>query len=104
MKFLSLGVLTLILVGCGHTSMRGSVVMKVDEQTGYMCNWDDALNVGDKVYIYRSRCHGGGPERDADCRKEKIGSASITKILNSHYSEFKVSKGVKFKEGSLIEK
>ncbi len=103
MKFLSLGVLALVLVSCGHTSMKGSVVMKVDDQTGYVCNWGEQLNVGDKVYIYRSKCS-GTPEKGVDCKKEKAGDASITKILNSHYSEFKVSKGVKFKEGSLVEK
>lgn len=93
------------LSACAHTSMRGSVAMKINEREAHVCMNHHEVKVGDKVTLYRNECPVKGKSSgDGLCRKQKLGAGEVTKILNEHYSAVRFEEGVKFDEGSFVEK
>ena len=65
-------------------------------------------HIGDRVTLYRNQCNrlSGGKAGDniEGCKKIKLGSGEITRLLNEHYSVMKVDSGVAFEDGTLVEK
>ena len=102
--FFSLGVI-MLLSGCAHNFMRGTVAMKTDNRTGHICLGKNDVKIGEKIRFYRNDCRGGGGEfGDAGCGMTILGTGTITRVLNDHYSEVKTDKPFKFGEGTLVEK
>lgn len=96
------------LGGCAaHNLMRGSVAMKTSESEAHVCLGDREVKVGDKVKVFNNFCpaKGGRAEyRSGVCEKQLLGYGMITELLNEHYSVVKFDEGVKFTEGTLVEK
>lgn len=104
----------LIIVGCAHSLMRGTVAMKVDAQEAHVCLGDHEVKVGDRVVLYDNRCkrpearpYRPSPTHYWDsnyCKKIKLGEGVVTQTLDEHYSVIKIDPGVEFKEGTVVEK
>lgn len=97
----------LMLSSCAHNFMRGTVAMKMDKKTAHVCLGNNDVKKGDKVMFYNNRCdRSDGREEGITglCKMEKIGMGSVTKILNSHYSEIKTEGKFDFSEGTLVQK
>lgn len=104
-------VIGFIISSCAtHSTMRGSVAMKVSENEGHVCLGNGEVKEGDKVTAFYNDCSnvsGGGSEKGAGaalCEKTEIGKGVVTKILNKHYSVVKFDEGMKFSEGTFVEK
>ncbi|MBY0516903.1 MAG: hypothetical protein K2P81_08350 [Bacteriovoracaceae bacterium] len=99
----------LIMYGCAHHStMRGTVAMKVSEHEAHVCLNKDEVRVGDRVVAFYNDCQSKnlGDSRGAGtpCIKTKLGHGTVAKILNEHYSLVKFDEGVKFSESTFVEK
>lgn len=97
------------LAGCAtHSTMRGSVAMKINENEAHVCLGNGEVKVGDKVNAFKNICTKELPQYRNNgfppCRKESIGSGIVTSLLNEHYSVVKFDKGVDFNEGTIVEK
>jgi hypothetical protein len=94
------------LAGCAHGNMRGSVAMKASEDEAHVCLGDNEVKPGDKVALFSSVCaaRGRAQESGPACEKKYLGDGQVTRILNQHYSVIKVAQGVKFDEGTIVEK
>jgi hypothetical protein len=103
-------VATLLAAGCGHTAIRGSVVMKVGDTRAHVCLGYKEVAVGDQVELVRNDCPvDAGPNFIEDplrdyCRRVVAGEGQIIKVLNEHFSVVEFAKGVQFKAGDTIEK
>jgi hypothetical protein len=101
-------VCTMALSGCAHNLKRGSVVMKIDEDEGYVCLGENEVKEGDKVALFKSECTPAGTSRTssayvAPCKKIKIGEGEITKLLNEHYSVVMTAPNITMEEGTIVE-
>lgn len=103
-KFFVLTMALGFLSACAHTTMRGSVAMKINEREAHVCMNQNEVKVGDKVTLYRNQCSAKGKSGDGVCQKQKLGQGEVTQILNDHYSLVRFQEGVKFDEGSFVEK
>ncbi len=90
----------IFLASCAHQSMKGTVVMKVDKKTGYVCHMGQNVELGDKVTAYKSTCR--GIRADVTCEHKTVDTGTISKLINSHYSEVTFDSENKFSEGSFI--
>ena len=107
MMFVLTGITALILIGCSHAGMRGSVAMKTGENEGHVCLGDKEVKVGERVNVFKNECNrGGGGKVGANerCRKVKVGEGTVNQVLNEHYSVVQFDSGVPFEEGTVIEK
>lgn len=111
MKYLNLILLAFaaLAVSCAHNTMRGGVAMKVSETEAHVCLGEGEVKEGDKVIAFYNDCQKeiAGDKSGAygtPCVKTKIGQGVVTKILNDHYSVVKFEDGVKFSEGTFVEK
>ena len=108
MRMLIVVFIATLLSGCAHKFMRGTVAMKVDASTAHVCLGDDDGKGGEKLYFYQSVCEGYGGAREGgdygSCELKTLGTGSVTKILNSHYSEVKTNGSFSFSEGTLVQK
>jgi hypothetical protein len=100
---------SILFAGCAHHStMRGTVAMKVSGDEAHVCMGDNEVKAGDKVALFKNVCKGTSSGREASgnrtCEKKKIGDGEVTRTLNEHYSVVKVSPGVVFDEGTVVEK
>ena len=98
---------TLGLVGCAHSTMRGTVAMKVSETEAHVCLGDGEVKAGDKVALFRNDCSGSVPKGELErsvCRKVRIGEGVVERTLNEHYSVVKIPGDVKYQEGTIVEK
>ena len=109
MKYFKLGIAIALftLTGCAHSTMRGSVAMKVSDSEAHVCMGEKEVNSGDKLVLFKNVCEArtfskGGSFRT--CKKVKIGVGVVERTLNEHYSLVKVEPGVEFEEGTIIEK
>lgn len=106
--FIPMSALALVLAGCSHGLMRGSVAMKVSDTEAHVCLDDTEAKVGDRVTLFKSRCSGGGGGKSGgqgrSCEKVQLGQGTVTEILNHHYSLVKFDAGVAFEEGTFVEK
>ena len=109
-KLLFMSLSVLILNGCAHSFMRGTVAMKMDSTTAHVCLGNNDVKVGDKVDFVENFCTGSNAIAVNDsgevrsCEMKVIDTGTVTKLLNSHYSEVKVKEGFKLKEGILVQK
>lgn len=101
----------LVLISCAsHSTMRGGVAMKVSEREAHVCLGDGEVKQGDKVVAFYNDCqdrNGAGKNSGANgipCVKKKLGTGTVTKLLNEHYSVVEFEDGVKFTEGTFVEK
>lgn len=99
------------LAGCAHSTMRGSVAMKGDDQEAHVCMGDKEVKAGDRVILYKNVCTprgSGGARGDRGpidvCKKVRLGEGEVLRTLNEHYSLVKVDPGVPFEEGTVVEK
>lgn len=105
--------LAVTLVGCStHSTMRGSVAMKISEDEAHVCMGNKDVKVGDRVNAFINVCtNGTGKAKRSStneivnsCTKEKIGVGTVTSLLNEHYSVVKFDTKLDFSEGTIIEK
>ncbi|MBK24592.1 MAG: hypothetical protein CME70_11410 [Halobacteriovorax sp.] len=100
----------LILNGCAHSFMRGTVAMKMDKKTAHVCLGNNDVKVGDKIDFFHNLCSGanaGGKEEAGDvrsCEMKILGTGTVTKLLNAHYSEVKTDSNFKLTEGTMVQK
>lgn len=99
----------LLLSGCAHKFMRGTVAMKLNEKKAHVCLGEDTVKTGDKLVFYSNKCTrtNAGSSRinaDVDCEMKKLGEGTVSKILNSHYSEVNTDGTFSFKEGTLVQR
>lgn len=99
------------LAGCAHSTMRGSVAMKGNDEEAHVCMGDKEVKPGDKVALFKNVCTSPkAAGRNADgggfggCKKVKLGEGVVERTLNEHYSVVKVNPGVQFEEGTIVEK
>lgn len=104
MKHVLIAVLAIQITGCAHSMMRGTVAMKVDETRGHVCLGEGEVNVGDPLIVYKSDCNYGFSGSDRYCVKSRVGSARVTRVLNSHYAEIEAEEAVSLEEGLIVEK
>jgi hypothetical protein len=104
LSFLSFGLLAL-LVGCAHSTMRGTVAMKVTDEELHVCMGEKEVKAGDHVAFFFNQCRPGGKETRNDiCTKIKLGEGEVVRTLNEHYSVVRPNPGVKVQEGTVVEK
>ena len=104
--------LAILLTSCAHNFMRGTVAMKTDKKTAHVCLGNNDVKLGDKIDFYSNQCTGytdGGrrDERGGDtreCKMKILGTGTVTKLLNNHYSEVKTDGSFKLSEGTLVQK
>ncbi len=94
-----------LTAGCAgnHAAMRGSVVMKINDQTAHVCMGNGEVALGDHVRLYNNQCSTGGSKR-VTCEKVYLGDGTVTEVLDSHYSVVSFPVGTKFAEGETVEK
>lgn len=104
-------VLTTLVVSCAHKAMRGGVAMKVSDTEAHVCLGEGEVKEGDRVNAFYNDCQNlvsGGKDGAGGngvlCVKTRLGTGIVTKILNDHYSVVKFEDGVKFTEGTFVEK
>jgi hypothetical protein len=102
--------LTLVaLTGCAHSTMRGSVAMKVSENTAHVCLGEKEVKPGDRIAFFRNDCkkaRGGGRVNDSilSCEKVGVGEGTVLQVLNEHYSVVKGDAGTDLSEGIIAER
>lgn len=98
------------MAGCAHSTMRGSVAMKANDEEAHVCMGDKELTAGDKVAFFKNVCAGpkggvrSGLGETGGCKKVQLGEGVVERTLNEHYSVVKANPGVQFEEGSIVEK
>lgn len=103
-SIMSLGLLGLI-VSCAHSTMRGTVAMKVADNELHVCMGEKEVKSGDRVAFFFNKCRAAGKEASNDiCTKVKIGEGEVVRTLNEHYSVIRPNPGVKVEEGTIVEK
>jgi len=111
-KFLKImtlsGCATIFAVGCAASTHRGVVAMKIDEGTAHVCIDPDEVKVGDQLTVFRNECSkpiaASKAQGIAHCKKNRVGTATVTSFLNEHYAEVKFADGTDFREGDMVEK
>lgn len=96
----------LLITACAHTAMRGTVAMKVSDREAHVCLGNNEVKVGDRVFFFVNECKGTGGRETGDrtCQKVKIGEGRVTRLLNEHYSVVEAAPGIKFTEGTIVER
>ena len=105
-RLMLLGIAAL-LTGCAGSVHRGVVAMKVSDTAAHVCVGKEEVKVGDKLALYRNECRKGSmgsKAKKTTCTKEKLGTGTVTEILNEHYSVVEVQSGVQFREGDVVER
>lgn len=103
---LSLILAAALTTGCatGHSTMRGSVVMKIDPTTAHVCLGKDEVAPNDRVRLFKNVCRPSVGNYRAVCTKETVADGTVTQILDDHYSVVTFPAGTTFDEGNTIEK
>lgn len=100
--------LILSLFGCAsHEMMRGNVAMKLNKKSAHICLGDNEVKVGDKINFYNSQCADYDNTKSGLaglCKFILLGSGTVEKTLNTHYSLVSTDGTFEFKEGSMVEK
>ena len=99
------------LAGCAHSTMRGTVAMKVSDEEAHVCMGEGEVKPGDSVALFENVCTGpkggarsGEGANAGGCTKKRTGEGRIERVLNEHYSVMKASPGSVFREGTVVEK
>lgn len=95
-------------LGCAASAHRGVVAMKIDEGSAHVCIDPGEAKVGDQLTVFRNECSQPLPGSKARgiplCKKNRIGTATITSFLNEHYAEARFTDGTEFREGDMVER
>lgn len=94
------------MVGCAHSTMRGTVAMKASDGELHVCMGEKEVKAGDHVafFVHQCRTQGARENQKDVCKKIKIGEGEVTQALNEHYSIVKPTPGLKIQEGTVVEK
>tara|TARA_B100001248_G_scaffold227481_1_gene185949 strand:- start:14915 stop:15250 length:336 start_codon:yes stop_codon:yes gene_type:complete len=106
-KIFIISIISLMMAGCSSSMKRGTVAMKMSNDRAHVCLGDSSVKSGDRVAFYKNNCKRFGSSRegvDVICSLKKLGEGTVSKILNSHYSEVETDGSFKFKEGTLVQK
>jgi hypothetical protein len=107
-KNLVTSTLLLVATGCAHGTMRGSVAMKASNDEAHVCLGNNEVKAGDRVTLFKNVCTRNQGDAQIEsfqsCEKVRLGSGTVERILNEHYSLVKVDQGVSFEEGTVVEK
>jgi len=110
-RILTTFTLALLLSSCAHQFMRGTVAMKTNNKTAHVCLGNNDVRIGEKLDFYKNICvggGGGGSSREGvgegECSMRILGTGTVTKLLNSHYSEVKTDGSFAISEGTLVQK
>lgn len=99
-----------VLASCASTNhkyMRGSVAMKLNNNTAHVCLGDKEVKVGDRLTFYYNDCDQFDSEVSGLkglCTLKKLGAGEVKKIHNSHYSTVETDGSFEFKEGTLVQR
>jgi hypothetical protein len=114
MKVFFTSLVLVVISSCAsHSAMRGSVVMKLGPDSAHVCLGNNEVKKGDRVDAFKNNCsqhivghpiHSLSKDESTSCVREKLGSGTVIKTLNDHYSEVKFDSGVLFEEGTTVEK
>ena len=80
---------------------QGQVTMKIDSSHAQVSAKNLSIKEGDRVVIFEKTCQ--GPKVQL-CKKEKIGTGVVSRVINETASEIKVDGTAHLKAGLLIEK
>jgi hypothetical protein len=106
-----------IFTGCSGSreTMRGSAVMKIDDEAHISIGSDDGIKVGDTLTVYRTiiDARAGDPDnpqtyrtleaKDITVQKLRVGEVKVIRIFNEHYSAVKLLEGL-IADGDIVEK
>lgn len=111
MKKIFLSFFLLVFIsGCSRISVaRGSIVMKVTQDSAHISLGDREVEAGDKVALYRNECSVApfirrGLTSPPLCSKRLISKGRIIDVLNKDYSVASFDPGIEIKEGDIVEK
>lgn len=93
----------LVAAGCGHTMMRGSVVMKATDTEAHVCLGRGEVAVGDVVDVIHNYCQSAGTPI-GDCKRQLLGRGVVEQVFDDHYSLVRFPAGLAFEEGDTIER
>jgi hypothetical protein len=80
---------------------KGDVTLKIDSANAQISLGDHSVRQGDKVIVYKESCQG---PRVSLCKKEKVGEAIVSRVLNEKASEIKTDGKMALEEGMIVEK
>lgn len=86
--------------------------MKISEDEAHVCMGNRDVKVGDKINAFINVCKNAIGKTSLtsnnsvanSCVKEKIGSGTVTELINEHYSIVKFDTKFIFTEGTIVEK
>ena len=80
---------------------QGGVTLKIDSSNAQIDLGDHSVRMGDKVVLYKETCQG---PKVSLCKKEKVGTATVSKVLNEKASEIKTDGNMALEEGMIVER
>ena len=99
---------------CGHSIMRGSVVMKISDTEAHVCLGRGEVAHGDRVDLVRHVCRtksdtarpsgASVPLQVGQCERQVLARGEVERVLNEHYSVVRFPVGTEFQESSSVEK
>ena len=107
-----------IFAGCSvsRETMRGSVVMKLDDEAHISIGSDDGIKVGDTLTVYRTiiDARAGDPDnnpqtyrtveaKDITIQKLRVGEVKVIRIFDEHYAVVELLEGM-IADGDIVEK
>ncbi len=106
----------LLVVGCSvnHETMRGSIVMVLDNEAHICLGSQDGIRVGKRLTIYRTKevpstKEAIVPDRSGAFKPRtkytmvKVGVGEVMEILSEHYAAIKIIAG-DFQANDIVEK
>ncbi|QDK37589.1 hypothetical protein [Bdellovibrio sp. NC01] len=94
-------ILSVLMSSSAFAAVQGKVSMKIDSSSAQIIVKNISVKEGDRVALYEETCQ--GPKIEL-CRKTKVGTGVVSRVISQDASEIKVDGNVKLKEGLLIEK
>ncbi|WP_413295018.1 hypothetical protein ACLSU7_07895 [Bdellovibrio sp. HCB185ZH] len=99
MKLVKLSIAVCLMSATAMAGVQGRITTKIDSQKAEIEL--RGVKAGDKVTLLEEVCE--GPKVKL-CRTEKVGVATVSKVIDSETSEIKVEGQQPLKDGLLIEK
>jgi hypothetical protein len=107
----------LFAAGCsiGHKTMRGSVLMKLDNTAHICIGSDDDIRPGDILFVYRIKVedkwwlaeylqrYPGETPKNISYQKIKVGEVRVTEIFNEHFAAVTLISG-ELQGNDIVEK
>ena len=95
--------LLFLIVLIGQASMaavQGKITIQIDSSKAQINLGNTKVRDADRVEIFEKTCKGPKVEL---CKKEKIGEATVSKVLGQRAAEITLDNGIVVKEGYLVE-